>query len=342
MTITPNADVFREAAAKMKAMRRPLLVSHRRPDGDAIGSLQALSLVLASNGAKPTALIFDALPDRYRFLTQDKSPSVLGDDLQLTDLSSFDGVVVLDTCSFGQLEPIADFLRSTRQAKIVFDHHVSRDDLGALCVIDESAAANCLILYEWFKLIGQVIDAATAEALFVGIATDTGWFRHSNTDARVFSAVADLVATGVTPNELHRALYSQEPASRIALLGRALAGCTLHDGERIALMKLSTDDFARSGATPLDTENIVEEGLRIGGVVASVLLVDRGEGTVRVSFRSRPPSEESRLDVDVAAMAAAIGGGGHRRAAGATFSGDLDDAQKAVLERLAGALAGSS
>ena len=318
----------------MTSWKRPLLVTHTNPDGDALGSLVAVRSLLRSRGVDALALLFAPLANRYRMFARYGPMPVFGTDVNASDLSTVDGVVLLDTCAYSQLRPIADWLRTAKKPKIAVDHHVTRDDMADLYVIDESAAANCLILHDWVRAADWPLDAKTRDALFIGIAMDTGWFRHSNTDRRVLEAAADLVAQGVCPHELYRQLFLQESTGRIRLLGAALNAMELLVDGRLALLTLRADSFTQAGAVPTDTEDIVNEPLRIGSVAVSVLLVERGDGVVRASFRSKPPIDEGSLDVDVAAVAQAFGGGGHRRAAAARVTGAFSTTRQAIVDHL--------
>lgn len=325
---------FREAADLLSGWRRPLLLTHARPDGDALGSLLALDSVLRGLGADPLPIVFEGLPDRYRFMPGiDRlvhwSPQVSADML-----GDVDSVIVLDTCTYTQLRPIADWLRSATQPKLAIDHHVSRDDLADHYLVDESAAANCLILFEWAKAVGWSLEAPACDALFTGIATDTGWFGHSNTDHRVLSAAADLSARGVRPYDLRRQLYQHSKPGPIRLLGTALTRMRLTANDRVAVMTLPLEAFRQARALPGDTEDLIDQPMRIGSVAVAVLLVEQEDGITRVSFRSKPPTDGVAIDVDVASVAEAFGGGGHRRAAGARVDGLLADVRERIIKHL--------
>ncbi len=354
-----GAKSLTEAAARIASWKRPLLISHDKPDGDALGSLVAMRSLLRSRGVEAVALLYDVLPDRYEIFRRYGPMRVLGLDIQTTDLADIDSVLVLDTCTYGQVDPIADWLRSSDVPKLAVDHHVTRDDLADYYLIDESAAAACLILYDWAKAVNWPIAADTRDALFVGMAMDTGWFRHSSTDQRVLVAAADLVTRGVNPHELYQELYQCETPGRVRLLGTALGTLELLFEDHVAVMILSADAITDAGATPSDTEDIVNEPLRIGSVVVSVLLVEAADGVIRASFRSKPPAEPRAewnpdlsgaradapvphplrgegwsTDVDVATVAQAFGGGGHTRAAGARISGTLPEVRRNIIDYL--------
>ena len=168
-------------------------------------------------------MVFDPIPDRYAFVVKDNPIPLLGKDLQLDDVSTFDGIVVLDTCSYGQIAPISQWYRSTTIPKLVVDHHVTRDAEADVYLIDEKAAACSLILYEWAVDAGWKIDREAARALYVGIATDTGWFRHSNTDQRVMFAAGELIERGVRPYEIYEYLYQHESLARFRLRAAAMS-----------------------------------------------------------------------------------------------------------------------
>jgi len=205
--------------------------------------------------------------------------------------------------------------------------------------VDETAAATSLIIYELAQSVGWSIDIVTAASLFVGLSTDTGWFRHSNTDARALHAAADLVSRGAKTYELFESLYQQDSAGRVRLLAEALKTLELHSSDRVVIMALTRESFDRAQATPADTEDIVNEPLRIASVVVSVLLVEQSDGQLRINFRSKAPDTPGvRPNVDVAAIAKEFGGGGHRHAAGARSKDGLATVRDKILARLGTAL----
>ncbi len=334
-----DAKVFAETAERVVSWKHPLLISHTKPDGDALGSLTAMRAILRSLGADPVAILFDPVPNRYAVFDGYGPMQVLGRDIHESDLAGVDAVILLDTCTYSQVQPLADWLRGATQPKLAVDHHLTRDELADLYITDFRAAATCLILYEWARAVGWPIDHAVSEALFIGIAMDTGWFRHSNTDERAMSASAELMARGVRPHELFQGLFQRESPARIRLLGAALGSVKLLAQGRLAVMSLSLEDFAVLGATPADTEDILNEPMRIGSVVVSVMLVEQDNGQVRVSFRTKPPLEEGAPNIDAAAVAQAFGGGGHRRASAARIDGTLADARGAIVGHIERVLA---
>jgi phosphoesterase RecJ-like protein len=327
-------EVFLDAERRLAAMKRPLLISHARPDGDAFGALLALRRGCRSAGVEPLAVQFDPTPPRYVAVRQHPPLSLWGQDAGPADLAGVDGVVVLDTCSYGQLEPVAEWLRTTGVPKIVVDHHVTRDPIADIPVIDESASATCLILHDWAMAAGWTMDPEMCAALFIGISTDTGWFRHSNTDARTLHAAADLVQRGVSANDLYQALYQTDSAARVRLMGALLASMELHAADRAAVLKLTKRMREDAGARMSDAEDMINEPLRITDVRVCVLLAEQDDGTVRASFRSKPAVTLEERDYDVAALAARFGGGGHRRASGAKLKLNMADAHDQIVAQV--------
>jgi len=338
--IDPRTLPFREANRQIETWRRPLLVSHAKPDGDAIGAIVAMRDALRQRNVDPAALVFDAIPSRYRFLVNETPIARLGEDITPNELDTInlDGVIVLDTCTYNQLLPIAEWLRASPLPKLAIDHHVTREDLADAYVIDESASATCLILYEWMKFNKWKIDTRTAEALFVGIATDTGWFRHSNTDARSLNVAAELVNMGVKPFAMFDELFQHESAGRFRLRAAVQHRLELLAGGKLAVLTLPQSLFAETGAVLSDTEDLVNDPLRIDTTIVSVMLVEQDNGLVRCGFRSRAPMHAASPDIDVAAVAAQFGGGGHRRAAGARINATLEQARNKVVTALTAAL----
>ncbi len=334
-----HSSGFDQATAFCKVCRRPVLMTHAKPDGDALGSLLAMNHLLRAQGSTPTCLLYEALPDMY-------AQVCVGDFTMLdqtnlaAQLNGHDSVIVLDTCAYGQLSPVEDWLRASSLPKLAVDHHVTRDALADVYLVDESAAACCLILYDWACSQGWPISPETAQALLVGIATDTGWFHHSNTDSRVFAAAGALVAQGTDCHALYAKLYERESIARIRLVGEALSSLAIYGDDCVAVMTLSAEAFMRAGASLSDTESIINEPLRIQSIIVSVLLVEQADGQTRVSFRSKQPLDHHALDVDVASLASTFGGGGHRRAAGARFEGKPGEVKDRVVAEVMRVLGG--
>lgn len=324
------ADVtdVREASAWLAQCRRPLLVTHRRPDGDALGCLAAMNLALRHLRLAPEVVLFEPFPRRYAFL----EPSARWLQWEFSHdvlMQECDAVVVLDTCSNSQLEPIADWLPAAPRT-LVIDHHATRDAIavrpGDLRIVDESAGACCLLVAEWVRAAGVPLTRELASALFTGIGTDCGWFRFSNTDARLMRAAADLLGAGVSSNEIYNLIYQQDPPAKLRLIARMMSGMELLADGRLVVLALRQADFAAAGADDTMTEDLVNEPSRLAGTEVTLLFTEEPR-QIRLNLRSK-------ARIDVAEIARYYGGGGHARAAGARLNGAWDDVVPRVVAQV--------
>ncbi|MBL7141127.1 MAG: bifunctional oligoribonuclease/PAP phosphatase NrnA [Planctomycetes bacterium] len=319
---------MQEIMERLSAAARLLVVTHARPDGDGLGSMSALTSAARAAGKEVATLVPSEVPARYDFLLSPDRPAGPERFAELADWA--DTVIIVDTCAFAQLDDLDGQLAAARDKIVVIDHHATTDDIGAVRWVDTSSAAAGVMVGELLEALGWPVDRPAAEALLTAMTTDTGWFRFSNTDARCLRAAARLFEAGVEGDKLYQRLFQADRRERMMLLGRALSSMELRAGGRIATMKIRDIDFAETGARQDETENLVNEPMRMGCVEVSMLLVENGdaqaEPCVRVSLRSRGK-------VDVAAIARGFGGGGHVQAAGLRIDEDID----ALAVRLVGA-----
>lgn len=321
-----------DTARRIGAARRLVLTTHARADGDAIGSVLGLARVLRQRGHQVQALLHEPVADRYAFLKAGEPLAVWSPATAAAVLADADLLLIVDTCSARQLGDVAEAIRAAGLPRLAIDHHVTRDDIVEAAHVVEDAGACAQILLALCDSAGWTIDPTSATLLFAGLATDTGWFRFSNADAAVFTAAARLIERGARPNELYERLYLCEVLPRARLMGAIMSGFELLAEGRLAVCRLPRDTLARCGATPAMTEDLINEPQRLASVVACAMFVEpMGEGPIRVSLRSK-------RDVNVAAVAARFGGGGHERAAGARVEGSLDDVVRqvtaAMLEKM--------
>jgi phosphoesterase RecJ-like protein len=299
---------------------RFLLTTHVRPDGDGLGALQALAEALEQLGKTVHRVIPSQLPQRYDFLDPDRRIAVFTPPGER--YRDCDAIVVLDTGTWNQLPAVGDFLRASSAEKVVIDHHRTQDDLGATRFVDVGAEACGRLAYEAISALGVPVSPSMARSLFVALAMDTGWFRHSNTTAPTFALAGQLTGAGAEPTAAYEELFERNSLGRQKLKGRVLDRLTLLANGRVAHSEVRFSDYAETGSVPLDTEDLVND-LSVMGVEVRALFLEQREGSVKVSFRSRR--------VDVARLAEQFGGGGHRQASGATVSGPLPTARERVL-----------
>jgi len=325
-----NREDFQKAIELIEHSNSVLLTTHTRPDGDACACVAALWEVLSRTGRKVDTLFLSPIPQWYEFLF-DSPPAVLGKDLAADHLrqhlSRPDLIIIIDTNSYSQLPGFDQCLRASPAAVLVIDHHITSDNLGSVQLIDTAAAAAGLVVYDFFKFAGWQVTQRIAEALFVAIASDTGWFRFTNTDSRVLSTCAELADAGADIAAVHRRLYQSFSVQRFRLMVAVLNSLELHFDGRYAAQHIRLDDFSRTGASPRDTENLVDECRRIAGVEVAALFVEQQDGRIRCSLRSNGR-------VDVRRIAERFGGGGHKAAAGLYLPGPLEKAKALIRQQI--------
>jgi phosphoesterase RecJ-like protein len=298
-----------------------------RADCDALGSELVMAAVLTSLGKKARVINGDAVPPHIGFIDPGHKVQVLGHDVMANDLPQFDVAMVLDTSSWTQLGPLADVIRKSSAKRVVIDHHVSGDDLGAVEFKDTSAEATGRLVFEAAQALGAPITPEMAMLLFAAIATDTGWFRFSSVNEKTYLAVAELVRIGANPGEIFAALYEQNSLARLKLQGRILSKIESSLGGRVLYVLVTQMDLDTTEAEPTDTEDMVNRLLTVAGVQVAILFQELEPDRTKVSIRSRSK-------VDVRAIAEQFNGGGHTAAAGIKFRGTMDEARVAVLDAL--------
>jgi phosphoesterase RecJ-like protein len=308
--------------------RRFLLTTHIRPDADGLGSQLALAESLRRLGKEVRLVIASTWPPRYNFLDPDRRIERFtppGDAWR-----DVDAVIILDTGTWNQLGDFGPFLRTLPVARAVIDHHLSQDDLGALRLVDTTAEATGRLVYEAVAALGEPLNEASANYLFAALATDTGWFRHPNASAATFELAGQLVQAGARPTPLYEALYEHNTLPRLKLMGLVLDRLERALDGRVAYTEIRREDYAATGATPQDTEDLVNFTRSLAGVEVGLFFMEQPRGGVKVSFRSR--------GVDVAKVAEHFGGGGHRLASGAIVEMPLAEARTRVLRAVEAAL----
>jgi len=304
--------------------QRFLLSSHVRPDADAIGSELGLAAILQALGKDVRIVNPSAIPQTLKFLDPEGRILKIGDDIKPDALLDADVHIVVDTCSWGQLQDVGHLMRRSSARRIVIDHHASSDDLGAMEFKDTQAEATGVLILEMADALDLAIPPSVAAPLFCAVATDTGWFRFSSVRESTLRVAARLIGLGAQPDVIYRQLYEQYSVGRIRLAGCVLSRVTLDCDGKLAYTWVEGGDFDRCGARPVDTEDLVNECLKIGGTQCAFIAVEQLNKTVKISFRSR-------AGVDVAVLAEQFAGGGHKQAAGATLPGSLPEALQRVL-----------
>jgi phosphoesterase RecJ-like protein len=323
---------FQKAVDLVNKSGSILITTHNKPDGDACGSVAAIQEALTAIGKKVKMLLLSPVPKWYEFLFSTHVP-ILGQDTQLEELieeqfGQFDLIIIVDTNSNSQLPKFEQYLKQTDIPVLVIDHHVTSDNLGTVELVDSKAAASALIVQDLLKYANWPITERIAQALFVAVAADTGWFHFGNTDSRVFNSCAELIEAGANPTNLYHELYQKFSFGRFNLLTIMLSTLELHFDGRYAAQYLRQQDFQQTGASYEDTEDLINECQRIGSVEVAALFVELKDGRIRCSLRSKGV-------VDVSKIATKFGGGGHKMAAGTYLPGPLENAMHLIHEQIA-------
>jgi phosphoesterase RecJ-like protein len=338
-----------EAVQLLREARQVVVVTHAKPDGDAFGSVVAAAAALRHLGIGVHPLIVPPIPMSFGSL---KGADLVRVHEPQTPLPAADLHLVVDTGAWSQLHPLRPLLEPHMDRTLLIDHHISGDVPARWRLIDKRAAACCEVLAEVIERLNRhapvndaiIADAVVNESLFVGIASDTGWFRFSNTRPRTHELAARLLDRGVDHSALYARLEQTERVQKLKLMIRALDSLELVAHDRAALMVLGATDFADSGAMLEETERLVDIPQAVASVQVVVLVTEppplaENGAAIRVSFRSKPGPGA----VNVAEMAHEFGGGGHARAAGAKIQAPLEEVVrrvKAALSRELGESAG--
>jgi phosphoesterase RecJ-like protein len=329
-------DPYRRMLDSLSACRRVLITTHARPDGDALGTASAMALALRSQKIDSDVLLFNRLPRKYAFLFADNKITYHDVEAgwpQSYSLDAFDALLVVDTGTWSQLPGLKEQINGWTRPRLVLDHHLTQEDWADVKLVDTQAAAAGEIAAGLLARWKIPMDKSIATALFVAIASDTGWFQFSNTRPATLRLAADLMEAGVDTDTMYQHLYQNERAERVALQTRAQDSLELLEDGRLAVMRVRKSDFDETGAKAEDTENLINIPLQIRTVEVSILLIEpQDDSPIRVSLRSKG-------QVDVARFAEQFGGGGHARASGLKITGTLQEAHDRVATAMALAMA---
>lgn len=303
---------FQKAKRTLMDAQRICIISHRGPDGDAVGSNLALKLALLSFGKEVTSACVDSVPHDSIYLK--------GADRFVRDFNyeDFDAIVSVD-CGAVKLvkfhEQKSEIL-SGQKPFINFDHHESNDNFGTINPVDPFACATCYVLYQFFAFCEWKITIDIATCLLHGIYFDTGGMMHSNTTAAVFRVAGDLTSKGANVKKISRELFHTTPVNKLRLWGRILEKTYVNE-EGVTVSAVSKPDYEACGASGRDTGGIIDYLNAVPDSKYCVLLSEDEKGLVKGSLRTQ------REDVNLSEIASQWGGGGHPKASGFGISGKL-------------------
>lgn len=310
-TSPETAQALDEIVAALRGADKFLLTTHEGPDGDALGSLLALHEILSQIGKDSVMFLAEKefpLPVEYRFLA-------LQEVFHEPPVDLADRTIVFLDCGNIDRMPVT-WLRDGQRI-LNIDHHHDNTRFGEINLVDVDASSTAEIVFEITHRLGAATTPSIAQALYVGLITDTGMFMYENTDARTHRVAAELIEAGVNVNEIFRRLYERVPEEKLRLIARALGKIDRRLDGNLSTTYISEEDYAATGADETMTEGIIDFVRGIEGTSVAAVVRDKPDSSRearKVSLRSTDGS------VDVSVIARKMGGGGHRRAAG--FSTD--------------------
>jgi len=311
------SDLARVTAALTSAPSVAVL-AHVNPEGDAIGSTLAATLALREAGKRTAAFNADPVPPGLRHL-----PGAGEVRCEPARDETFACYLVLDTSDLGRTGGLLD-RRGADAVVLNVDHHAGNTRFGDVNWIEPEASSAGEMVYRLLREAGLPISGAAAANLYAAILTDTGGFQYRNTTAESLRVAAELVRAGAVPEEIARGLTANREPGEWRLLSEVLAGLGLAAGGRVAWIEITAAARQRAGVGLDVTEDFIQYPRNLAGVQIAVAFKEIAADEIRVSLRSSGP-------VDVATLAGAFGGGGHRNAAGCTIRQGLAGARAAVL-----------
>jgi phosphoesterase RecJ-like protein len=318
--MTKNNTTLAEITEALRAHRHFTIMSHVRPDGDALGCIIALGLALRALGKEVTLWNEDGVAEKFRFLPGWEAVSVPPGEPVDVEVA-----IALDTANQQRLGTAVTAVKSAR-LWINIDHHISNEGYGDLSYIDATAPATGQILYDLIEFAGFPLTPDIAENLFAAISTDTGSFQYPSTTARTYEIGAALIRAGVKVGELSQKMYESYPLRRVNLLRALLNVLKITCDGRVASFVLTQRMVDELGVFPEDNEGLIDTIRAIDGIVVAAFIEElASEGKVRISLRSKDPR------VDVCKICKQFRGGGHTLAAGARIRGTAAEVEATVL-----------
>jgi phosphoesterase RecJ-like protein len=299
--------------------QRFVLLSHVEPDGDAIGSALGLAWILREAGKSAQVLLPGGTPNLYSFLAGADDIGGTPAEADLEDAA----IISVDATSPSRLGELASLLDQGRPVANV-DHHGDNTRFGDIHLVDSTACATALILWDVAGQAGLAVSPAAAESLYTGILTDTGRFTFSNTNERALAAAAELAKAGANPSAIAGAVYGTRSIESVRLLGCALETLELRDEGTVACIHVTQAMLKETGASREDADGFSTWPRSLAGVKVGIFLRETEDGMVKISFRSTH-------GVQIEGVAGQCGGGGHPSASGARVPGSLQEAKQAVL-----------
>lgn len=320
----------RRALDLLREGRRFVLTGHVRPDGDCIGAQAALANILTALDKDVWIINPDPVEPQFDYLSRQFGYGTY----EGGELPQHDVTVMLDFCDFSRCGRMASAFEEVASQKLIIDHHVQGDDpWWDAAYVDTSASATGILVYRIAKQLGVELDRGGAEGVFTSMVTDTGWFKYSNTDAETLTAAGELVARGVDPDALYRAIYQRKGRAHPTETGRALSSTEYFMDDRLAVVCLPGENG--NASTALEGDEVLDILRSVSSVEVVLSLRELADGAVKLSARSK-------TDFDVNLLARQFDGGGHKKASGAVIEGTLDEVKSQLVAATEALLRGAS
>ncbi|OPZ89844.1 MAG: Bifunctional oligoribonuclease and PAP phosphatase NrnA [Firmicutes bacterium ADurb.Bin419] len=288
------------------------ILPHVSVDGDGLGSSLALALALEKIGKKSMVYIEEEIPSTYGFLPGKEYVEVYKSNFQ-----KFNLVIALDTGDLERLGKRVDIFNSTALT-VNIDHHTTNTEFASINHVNSTAAAVGEMVYELIKSMGVSVDKNIATCLYVAIATDTGGFKYSNTTPITHQITADLINNGANVSMISQLVFETVPLKKVKLMGLAIDSIEIFEEGKVAFITITDDMLKKAGADDEDSDGLVNIARNINGVEVAVLIKQRSDNEFKINFRSQSY-------VDVSAIANKYSGGGHKKAAGCTIKGNMEE-----------------
>ena len=294
-----------------------IITTHLFSEGDAIGSELALKRFLCDLNKEAVIVNNELLPPVYSCFDPDKDVRFLRSKDVNINLDDFDAIFMVDVADWGQLGDFADMIKASQITKICIDHHPTNPGYADINVIDKGASSAGELIYDLIIHMNGELTLELATPLYLSIATDTGWFKFSNTSAKAFKACSALIEAGVKSQIIYEKLYHNKHASYLKLLNLMLGALSSECDGQLVWTKMTKKMIKSSGVEFVDTDVMIDLIRAVNDVEVVVIFRELGERRTKVSFRSKHT-------IDVSKLASDFGGGGHVRAAGASLDEPID------------------
>lgn len=306
-----------QTAELLKQADDILVLSHKSPDGDTLGSASALCTALQRMGKRVSFACSDPIVPKYQNLFNAFVPGHFTPKY----------IVAVDIADIVLLGKETEQYQNS--IDLAIDHHVSHKEYAHMSFLDSCAASTTQMVYDILCVMGVAVDKQIANCLYTGLCTDTGCFRYSNTTAKALRTAARLMDAGADAAEINRVMFDTKSHARIKAERMALESITFHDKDRFAMMEITKDMMEQSGATESDIDGLAALPRQIEGVLIAATLRERKDGGYKVSLRATPP-------YDASVICAEFGGGGHKGAAGCSFHEEKDAVKQKLIQAVSG------